>query len=195
MSTKLMSQRDRTELRRILNARFQLLHEQIHQRQHELENQIRTQIESDFTEAVKLAKKKMDKLRAKGDKLEQEAQEIAEEVLQLGIVPTSGSYAVKPLNVTMAEEWKPKDLNKRVKEALAQITTAAGLHKLDLRLEQLRLEEELAIGALGSDEAKNFLERVPTLDKLLPMNGNIAKAIEAQAIDTTPVQEDDYVGE
>jgi small-conductance mechanosensitive channel len=175
-----MTQRDRTELRRILNARFQLLHQQLHQRQNEVQNSIEKELRKAHEEAIKKAQKRTAALEKKVAKLHVEAKAIAAEMRELGIQPGSGRYSEEKLfTYTFNSDWSPIDLNRKINEAYKKVTEQAGLHKIDLRLKQLQLEEELAIGALGSDEARAFLERVPDIDKLLPMNGNVAKALES----------------
>lgn len=179
MSTQLMSQRDRTELRRILNARFQLLHEQVYQREQELQRKIENEIRTEYEAQVKAAQKKADKLQAKLEKLQAEAEEIETEMAAQGVVPGHGGRrSGYPLfTYTLQTEWQPSDLAAKIKRAYSEITEAAGYHKIDLRLQQLQLEEELAIGALGSDEARQFLGKVPTIDTLLPLDDASVKAL------------------
>jgi hypothetical protein len=184
MSTKLMSQRDRAELRRILKARFQLLHQQLMQRQHEVSNRIEEQIRKESETTIKEAVRKTEALRKKLHKLEEEAAQLVKDMETRGVQPGDGRYDTRLLSVTLTDRWSPVDLNKKVKQAYNKVTEQAGVHKVDLHLQQLQLEEELAISALGSDEAKEFLSRVPDIDKLLPMNGNVAAAlVEGEVID------------
>lgn len=178
MSTKLMSQRDRAELRRILKARFQLLHQQLHQREREVSNHLENQIRKEHEKAVKQAEKKTLALRKKAEKLAQEARELQAEMKDLGIRPETKRYNTELFEWNIADGWAPVDLSKKVQAAYKKVAEQAGLHKVDLHLQQLQLEEELAISALGSDEAKNFLSKVPDIDKLLPMNGNITAVLE-----------------
>ena len=179
MSTNLMSQRDRAELRRILKARFQLLHQQLHQREREVSNHLENQIRKEHEKAVKQAEKKTLALRKKAEKLAQEARDLQVEMKGLGIRPETGrGYNTELFEWNFADGWAPIDLSKKVQAAYKKVAEQAGLHKVDLHLQQLQLEEELAISALGSDEAKNFLSKVPDIDKLLPMNGNITAVLE-----------------
>jgi hypothetical protein len=185
MSTKLMSQRDRGELRRILKARFELLHQQLMQRQHEVSNRIEEQIRKESESAIKEAQRKAAAIQKKAAKLEEEAAQLVADMHAKGVHPGDGRYHHDNhtlLQINFTERWSPIDLNKKVQAAYKKVTEQAGVHKIDLRLQQLQLEEELAISALGSDEAKAFLDKVPDIDKLLPMNGNVAAALEEGAI-------------
>lgn len=179
MSTKLMSQRDRQELRRILRARFELLHAQVYQREQELQRRIEAEIRTEHEAQMKAAQKKAERLQAKAEKLLAEAEEIETEMAAQGVVPGyGGRRSGYPLfTYTIQSEWQPVDLQGKIKRAYSEITEAAGYHKIDLRLQELQLEEELAIGALGSDEAKQFLNKVPTIDTLLPLDDASVKAL------------------
>jgi CRISPR/Cas system-associated exonuclease Cas4 (RecB family) len=188
VSTKLMSQRDRTELRRILRARFELLHQQLMQRQHEVNNRLEEQIRKESEAAIKEAQRKAEVIHKKAQKLEAEAKQLALDMKAKGVQPGNGQYAGDTystfLTFSFTERWSPINLHKKVQQAYKKVTEQAGVHKVDLRLQQLQLEEELAISALASDEAKDFLSKVPDIDKLLPMNGNVTAALkEGEVID------------
>lgn len=176
---KPMAQKDRAELRRILKARFQLLQQQLRQRQMEVSNSIEEKLRFEHEAAIKKAQKKSAALEKKVAKLAEEASEIVTEMRDNGIQPGEGNrYGRDRLftyEVTM--EWSPVDLEKKVQAAYQKITEQAGLHQIDLNLKQLELEEQLAISALGSDEAKEFLAKIPDIDNLLPMNGNVTAAL------------------
>lgn len=178
-TVKLMNQKDRQELRRILKARFQILHQQLHVRQQEVQRSIEEQLRSEHEAAIKEAQKKTESFRKKLEKIMDEARDLTANMEERGIVPGNGRgyYRDTFLSYSLETQWSPKDLNRRIQEAYNKITEQAGLHKLDLNLKQLQLEEELAIGALGSEEAQSFLGKIPNLDELLPMNGNIALAL------------------
>src|SRR4051794_4791849 len=92
-----MTQRDRTELRRILNARFQLLHQQLLQRQSEVQNSIEAELRKTHEEAIKKARKKTEALEKKVAKLHAEAKVITAEMRELGIQPGSGRYSEENL--------------------------------------------------------------------------------------------------
>lgn len=200
---RVMPQKDRIELRRIMKARFEILSEQLGQRENEIRNQIKADIESEFASSVKEAQKrarvfetravkidrKVAEFKAKIEEeaalLKSEAAEFQAEMKEKGVQPTGDGYyhreAVLPavlVNddrwydgerfITVIKDWKPENLGKRVNDAYQAIAREAGLHKLDLRMKELELSEELAIGALSSEEAKGFLGKVPTIDNLLP---------------------------
>lgn len=189
-ASTLMGQRDRQELRRILRARFEILQAQLHQREHELQATIREQIEAEFTTQIREAKKRTARLEAKVKKIDEEAKALALDMEEFGVTPGQGRYPSKVFTYEIQSHWSPVEMEKRVDRAYRKLTQAAGLHKMDLRLSQLQLEEEIAIGALGSDEAKAFLEKIPDIDKILPLNGSVTAAIEASAIEVE-AQEDD----
>lgn len=187
---KPMTQKDRSELRRILKARFELLHQQLRQRKQEVENSLEAKIRAEHEDAIKKAVKKTDAFRKKLQKIEDEARELTAEMKTLGIVPGQGRgyYSENFFSYSLETSWSPIDLQKKIQAAYKKIAEQAGLHTMDLNMQQLELEEELAIGALGSDEAKGFLTKIPNIDKLLPMNGNVTAALE-------PYEDEDYEDE
>lgn len=202
--SKLMPQKDRIELRRIMRARFEILGEQLGQREQEIRTGIQAEIEAQHAASVKEAQKKARAFETKAAKIDRkvtefrakieeeaqllkaEAEEFQAEMRGKGVVPYGDGYyhtrnGQMPAVVVnsdrwydgerffiVAKEWRPEDLNSKVQKAYNEIAQEAGLHKLDLRMKELELSEELAIGALGSDEAKDFLTKVPTIDNLLP---------------------------
>lgn len=179
---KLMNQKDRAELRRILKARYEILHQQLSQRQQEVQNTIEKRIRAEHEDAIQKALKKTTAFEKKLAKLKDEAEELTAQMIDLGIAPGNGygrHYRETFFSYSLETKWSPIDLQEKIQRAYNQVTEQAGLHKLDLRMQQLQLEEELAIGALGSDEAKEFLAKIPDLDKLLPMNGNVTAALES----------------
>ena len=201
---KLMPQKDRIELRRIMKARFEILQEQLGQREQEIRSAIQADIEKQHEAAVKEAQRKAAALAAKAAKIDRkvvefkskieeeaatlkaESEALEVEMREQGVAPygdqyytrRNGSYPALMLNddrwydsekfLTVTKEWRPEGLSNKVQKAYSKIAQQAGLHKLDLRMKELELSEELAIGALGSDEAKTFLTKVPTIDNLLP---------------------------
>lgn len=179
MANQLMTQRDRTELRRILKARFNLLSQQLSQREQELRAEIAEQIREQYKTEIKAASKDISKLKAEAFKLEAKAKEVQDKLADKGIGISRYNYNI--LDISIREDLEPLDLNSQIERAYQKLRTEAGLHKMDLGLAQLQLEEELAIGALSSDEAKDFLGKVPSIDTLLPSNVNIKAAIEGAA--------------
>lgn len=200
---KVMPQKDRIELRRIMKARFEILAEQLGQRENEIRTKIKSDLEAEHKAVVKEAERKARALEAKAAKLDRkvvefrakveeeaialaaEAEAIQSDLADKGVQPiNNGHYyreEVPPMLAVNADRWydgqrfvtvikqfQPIDLNKKVTAAYNVIAQEAGLHKLDLRMKELELSEELAIGALGSEEAKGFLAKVPTIDNLLP---------------------------
>lgn len=75
--------------------------------------------------------------------------------------------------------WMPAGLDSRVQEAYSKIATQAGMHKLDLKMQELEITEELLVGGISSEEGRAFLSKIPTIDNLLPAPTEAAKAIEA----------------
>ncbi|WP_301930918.1 hypothetical protein, partial [Ferruginibacter sp.] len=80
-----MSQKDRTELRRIVKARFAILQSQLRTRQQELQHTLREQVEAEYASEIERAQKKSQKILEKARKLEDEARELEQEMRGIGI--------------------------------------------------------------------------------------------------------------
>lgn len=189
-TNQLMTSRDRNELRRILRARFELLNRQLSVREQEIRAEIAEVIREEHKQAVKAGKKKIAKLQEKAAKLEAEGKALQDELEDAGVGPSGtsrrnggyyGHYNI--LDVSVNDNLEPIDLQTKIQDAYSKLIAQAGLHKLDLGLQQLELEEELAIGALGSEEAKSFLGKIPSLETLLPKSTDVKAAISAAAED------------
>lgn len=218
---KPMPQKDRTELRRILNARFEILTQQLHEREHEVRQELQRAIEEQHEAAVKEARRKSLALRKEADKIVAEitafeakiiakaealftkGQELTDEMRGKGVVPLDNEsyYHHRTVNravnvnkdywyspdsfISVAGDWQPDKLKERVNKGFAEISRQAGLHKLDLRMQQLELSEELAVGSLSSDKAKDFLGKIPNIDNLLPAaDDTVTKALVASTSET-----------
>lgn len=183
-----ISATERSELRRIVKARYSILREQLTERQKDFQRQIRKQIIAEHQATVAQATKETNRLREKARKLEEEAEALTEKYKALGIVPshdpqeTSRHYRDNLLSVSIISHWAPVEVNQKVHDAWETVASQAGLHAVNLQLDELQLMEDLAVNALDSDAAKQFMAKVPNIDTLLPApNGNVAQAIEATA--------------
>lgn len=176
MST-VMTQRDRTELRRILKARFELLHKQLDIRKSELLIHLEEEIRAQYKEQVAQAKERTSELEAEAQKFAAKADALQKEMEGMGL--THSHYRYEFFGYNFHTDWQPANLSQKIDEAFKKVTSKADYHKVDLYLKQLELEEELAIGALGSEEAKSFLSKIPTVDTLLPMDDNMKKALKS----------------
>jgi hypothetical protein len=72
------------------------------------------------------------------------------------------------LTVEYADRIAPADIDDKVSREVAKLQSEAGLAEMSLREKELELLEQLAIGQLQSDDAKAFLDQIPTADKMLP---------------------------
>jgi DNA repair exonuclease SbcCD ATPase subunit len=207
--------KDRTELRRILKARFEILAQQLQEREQEVRTQLQEEIEAEYKDAVKQAQKRATALRRKADKihaevaafhakmeakakeLQTEGRELQEEMEELGVVPTyhdryygrrtSAAVHIDEHSapsasgyITVADRWEPSKLQDRINKGMNEVSRQAGLHKLDLRMKELELAEELAIGSLTSDEAQGFVAKIPNIDNILPAGKDTMRtALEA----------------
>ncbi len=163
-----MSKTERNELRKIIKNRFNLLHGQIAQRENEIVNQIRERILAE--NEAKLTEWR-DKIRAVNNKVDdaiKAAVEVRDAAVDAGVdvsgfawergYPRHGDFRVGV-----------RGLDQKIYAEMQALRTGAGFEKLNLKQMEMDLDEELALGILETDDARSFLQRVPTVDTLLPL--------------------------
>jgi hypothetical protein len=203
-----MSKSERAELRRLVRRRFEMLELQVKERRRQIRSAIQERISAAAAEKVKkyeaeaaplfvqldaaVAALKDLEARAEADGIQAGTMQEREEYVrnEKGKIVTDGNYGYVTRKVMHAypeaivivhstRTFVPEDFGDRVDAAFGQIEKEAGFVSMTLEQEKIALEEELITGALESGEAKDFLGKLPTVDKLLPApNGEITKAIE-----------------
>lgn len=180
MATQQMSKTDRSELRRILKLRMEILREQVVHREIEVRDELRKAIQKEYAETVKQAKADTKKLKEKAQKFEAEAEELEKRYGALGL--SNSPYQRRSydlMRIDFSDDWQPENLEEKVNEAYSALTRKAGAVKLDLKQTELALSEELAINGLTTDEAKDFLAKIPTVEKLIPLESKEVKELIA----------------
>jgi phage host-nuclease inhibitor protein Gam len=177
--TKPMTATERKELRRIIGARFELLDQELAQRR----TAIRSKIENDLRESkakdIAQYEAKLKEFAKEAEKLNDKADALWAEIRAAGLTTggrtnrySSGSnnwqYATQICTVNVARNLEVADIKTHVDRASQELFTEHGAAKLDLHKMQLQIEEELAVGALISEQAQSFLERIPQASALLP---------------------------
>lgn len=169
--TQVMSKSDRMELRRIVKARFELLHEQLETRAGEIRQMIRDKITQEHSKAIETAEKESAQLIKEADKLFDRIGKLHIKMEKQGIAANGGwsLSSTRERTRQLLEDWDTADIRTKIDEGIAKLKSEKGFAGLDLRSQELGLLEHLSIDALQSDEARSFLEEVPTVDKLLPL--------------------------
>jgi hypothetical protein len=169
MESKTMTKGERDELRRIVKHRFKLLDEQVAQREAEIRQLIRDRIEAEYADAVAEVEAELAAINCEADVLERRGRKIAAAARRKGVVIGYGGGTAEPVEVSVASPSRAANVDARVNREMEALRRESGLARTNLSLRELDLLERLAIGALESDEAKEFMESIPTVDGLLPM--------------------------
>lgn len=169
--TQVMSKSDRMELRRIVKARFELLREQLETRAGEIRQMISDKITEEHSKVIEVAEKESTQLIKDADKLFDRISKLRTKMAKQGIAANNGWGLTSTRERTkhLLEDWETADLRTKIDNGVAKLKNEKGFAGLDLRSQELGLLEHLSIDALQSDEARGFLEGVPTVDKLLPL--------------------------
>jgi hypothetical protein len=172
VDVKKMTKTERQELRRIIARRFKVLRDQLHRRERELEYALREQIRQENETAIaKMEKKvaalvtKQNKIAAEWVKLDEEAVATGLNISQIPAVRDVNLATLKARGYKIVDAGDRKEIDRRVKE----IKEASGWYSVNLRELEWRLDEQLAVGELETEDSKEFLEALPTIDTLLPL--------------------------
>lgn len=181
-----MTTREVAELRRIVRMRFEVLGGQIAQRENEVANAIRKLIVKEHEDTIKRAKADVRKATGEITKvtelLEQKIRDLDALIHRYddeGVTISGGhesrhyasrySAELRSWLSRAPDSFVPKDLAAKVKDRMDELKVGAGAQRLNLKEMELDLLEELAVGQLRSDTAQEFLGRIPTVEKLLPL--------------------------
>lgn len=164
MTAPTMTTRDRDTLAKIARQRAKVAKSMVAQRQ--------AQLLADFEQQSSAVYSARDEawaevLRAAQEKVEEVNEHIAEVCRQRGI---PAEFAPRMLS-GFAGRGQNADKGRRAelrKLAERQIDAAAKAAKLEIDRADGEVQVELLTGALSTDDARRFLDRIPTPDQLMP---------------------------
>lgn len=159
-----MTKTERNELRGIVRTQFKVLRAEVVQRQAEVLAEIEQEIEKRYVGEDRRRQAVMDRLGEIVGAASREATDVlkAEEV---------GVSISRPIRVWHENiEWPKDDRISLRRQALAAFEAKVAAAKLALDRQEADLLRKLAVGALDSDEAKSFLEGIPTVGELVPVS-------------------------
>lgn len=176
---KTMNKEERTEARRLLKRRFELLRMQLAHREQEVAEAIRREITAEYDEKIKKHTEEMEtvfdearELQGRFDRMARDANGDGLQVVGRLELYGSSSYERR---IVVA------NLESKVRERLVQVRTAGSAGKLSLHEQELHLEEQLMLAALTSEAAQEFIGQIPTVDALFPL----PQGIEVKEIEQT----------
>ena len=166
---------DARELKSVVRMRFDLLRTETSLRETELRQLVREQVIRENQERIDEYR---DRVRALADEalaLSRRLTDLADEAYQNGL-HISGSIIV-----VNTEQWNvlPKNLDYEVQRRIQEVYTQSHATRLGIDRQEVELLEKLTLQVLDSNQAREFIESIPTVDELIPLpNGDLRKAIE-----------------
>ncbi len=76
----------------------------------------------------------------------------------------------RPIVIELSNRFQPRDLQEQVLERIRELKVDDGFQRP--KLKQLDLSEELRIGSLETETARDFLEQIPTSTSCPPLASN-----------------------
>lgn len=176
-----MSKTERQTLIRLVKQRFKLLEKGLDARRSQLRQLIREEVLKENEDKVAAYKKQLnDKVKEPLQELQKEAWVIIKQAEQDGLSRSGySSYRFDNWAADMKDvTFIPAKLDQEVNKRLAEMIGDKPMSAYALQAQESKLIEELLVGDLSSDGAKDFLAQIPTLEGLIPLpagaNGKLA---------------------
>jgi len=185
-----MKTAERNELKKIVTQRFALLREQVAQRENEVMGEVKAQIEAHHADAIREAKEEVVALNQELVTLEQRYRDLLTRYDARGVQPPSGGF--RRDRDHFDGNFEPSGMGRRVQTVMQQLRAGAGSQRLNLRGTELDLLESIALDVIESDEAKEFLARIPTVEALMPLSdGKVQAALETTLAQPSSGEDED----
>jgi hypothetical protein len=159
-----MTNAERTALRQILVRRKAVLTQQLEQRKRELEEVIRARILEETKGEREAAEQKIAEVKSIVRNVKKDAEDRLKELKRDGYITGVPTLRIDEPNVKISKT----NVEERVKDEMRKLRKLKGMGQLQIEEHFLALEEELLFGRLKSQESRDFLERIPTVDNVLP---------------------------
>ena len=159
-----MTKGERIELRSIVKQQFKVLRSEVVQRQAEVLAELEQQIAARYSDEDHRRSQVRDRIA----EIIGEAQRAATDVLK---DEDAGVSIHRPYSIRGAAiEWPADDRRELRRQALATFEAKVAAATLNLERQEADLLRRLAIGAIESDEAREFLSGIPTVGELVPVS-------------------------
>lgn len=188
---------ERSALAKLVEQRFKVLQIELDNRRDQLAEQIRDRLVAESEAQCAKAAKRLEKFAKRAEALAEQVKAEAEAITaELGVVPgevttyrewaypyTDASHKgtrevlrvkthrYSPVELTVRTKFAPVNLEQTIEREIKRLTQQRVLGGRSLDSIRLDLQEQLLLGEVQGDDAKAFLEKVPTIDALLPLPG------------------------
>lgn len=161
----MITKAERTELRSIVRNQFKVLRAEIEQREMELRAEIEAEVQAKFADADTA-------WAAVRDRVGEVLGSAEREVTDLLIAAGSTEYTIQQPYRLPRYDLMPKrnkdDRQDIYRQAVADLTAKVKGARVHLDRQEADLLRTLSVGAIESDEARRFLEGIPTVGELVP---------------------------
>lgn len=167
-----LSANDRKQLVKITEGRFNILRSAIKQRTNELRSEIHKEVQEEHASEIKDIRKKL-VARARKEKENQErfnkrVNELAEELKEIEVEAADKGLRVKTSYNDEIGTVTPVDIDSIVDSRMKDIYGGQSEILTELKKKEFDVIEEISVAGIESDEAKDFLGGIPSIDTLLP---------------------------
>lgn len=161
MSTDEITPGERRELRSVVRTQFEVLRGEVKQREQELKTDIARQVVEAYADADRqLAEANVEVARI----LRETSREIGEVLERFSAVGSVGRAEIIGPRLAIFDDHR----SAQVAHAEADLKERVAAARLKLDRQEADLLRELSIGALGTDQARAFLDQIPSVSSLVP---------------------------
>lgn len=166
---KKMSKSEAREIRSLVKSEYAFLDQELGGQVSRVKAEIRQQMDAEADIALSNARKRTDKIRAKANKLKEEAHELLRQ-LQLEGFSLSGYGKSELFNFNLNDEsLKVGTIEKRMKSAFETVDLQVNDARRVLKVQENEAVRKLTLNMCDTDEARQFVESIPTLAELVQM--------------------------
>ena len=166
---KKMTKTEAKEIRTLVKSEYSFLDQELGGQVARIKSDIRQSFEQEAEAHLTRARSKVDKLRKKAKKLEEEGHELLRELQLDGF--TLGGYGKPELLTTNINDGslKVENVEKRMKTAFDAVDTQVHDSRRSLKLNENEAVRKLTLNMCDTSEARSFIENIPSLAELVSM--------------------------
>lgn len=167
--SKKMTKSEAREIRSLVKSEYAFLDQELGGQVSRIKSDIRQHMDSEAEIALTEARKRTDKIRAKAEKLKAEAHDLLRQLQAEGFElggygnPDLFSFEVKDGNLKVAT------VEKRMRAAFDAVDTQVHDARRVLKVQENEAVRKLTLNMCDTDEARQFVESIPTLAELVQM--------------------------
>lgn len=166
---KKMSKSEAKEIRSLVKSEYSFLDQELGGQVARIKADIRQQMDAEAEAALVNARKRTDKIRAKAKKLADEAHELLRELQMEGFeLSRYGRNDLFTFDVHDSD-LKVATVEKRMKAAFDAVDTQVHDARRGLKVNENEAVRKLTLNMCDTDEARSFIEQIPSLSELVSM--------------------------